>query len=1031
MKFIEQTNLVCKISFVVFLAGLFWGNIGVAQHLGHKRFTVEDGLAQSEIVALFQDSKGFIWSGTKFGISRFDGNLFVTRYDSLGILKSAVRYINELADGSVIASSTLGYVLFLPDGSMQAFKFPGFNPDAYHLSWVFNGKSFVATSLPNKTEVFECTHHGPVNVTDTFKILTNALNGRDILAFLYNKKNNCYYFTDKAQNSYWYSNGKVERLDLPVFQVFQNGLDGNMYSISTIPTKNTSSESRQRLIPNYVLNQQQGTNHRICRLDGKKIITLFDFATDKPCGIHYFNVSKSGKIVIPLSGNGKILYSYNGKRTLANLDFYSVSAFCLDDEGTPWLGTANGLIHVFPEYFVNFNANEGLFPDIQSVVTDMDGKIWAASYENGLQFYENGRFVKKNLFSSSGTNLPSYFFPGSRADHLGRPHFCNNPQFALIWDGNKIIKNTKDPLVATFYFYDDTISRCFYYGSDSGLVVQDYNLAKYKIYPAFPGPSTRSKVVSIVRAANGELLLGGFKALLVYSPETFVKLANHQLTAIPGANAMEMDYKKNIWIGNGDGVFFYNNKTFKKIKNEYFNDLVLSLQCIDSTKLLIGGIKGIGVLDLNVFYKNGDIKIKYFDKNNGFTGGECQQNCTTLDKEGFCWIGASNGIVRLDVKAIPDNNQEPRVYLTEVDIYNQRMDWFPVSNSTFGRGEIKLSHNNNNIRFEFTGISFSASEAIKFSYKLEGFDNHWSEPNSDRDVAYTNLPPGKYLFKVRASKDAGIWSENSAEYSVTVVASLWQRWYFYLFVVVLIAGLITVGVSHFLARRNRIINDRNEAERRFAELQLKTLRNQLEPHFIFNALNAIGSSIFQNEKEKSYDYLQRFAVLIRSTLLHADKIYRTLKEEIDFVKNYLDLEQFRFEDKFRYEIKINDDTNLETLVPKMIIQTFAENAIKHGLVKRKEEGILLIEINSDESYINISVNDNGIGRSEAQRIETNSTGMGQVIIKEFISLLNRFNENKIYLQISDKLDENKKVAGTLVTIKLPNNISFNSIPKTQ
>jgi sensor histidine kinase YesM len=115
----------------------------------------------------------------------------------------------------------------------------------------------------------------------------------------------------------------------------------------------------------------------------------------------------------------------------------------------------------------------------------------------------------------------------------------------------------------------------------------------------------------------------------------------------------------------------------------------------------------------------------------------------------------------------------------------------------------------------------------------------------------------------------------------------------------------------------------------------------------------------------------------------------------------------------------------------MIIQTFAENAIKHGLVKRKEEGILLIEINSDESYINISVNDNGIGRSEAQRIETNSTGMGQVIIKEFISLLNRFNENKIYLQISDKLDENKKVAGTLVTIKLPNNISFNSIPKTQ
>jgi hypothetical protein len=666
-------------------------------------------------------------------------------------------------------------------------------------------------------------------------------------------------------------------------------------------------------------------------------------------------------------------------------------------------------------------------PDIQSVVTDMDGKIWAASYENGLQFYENDRFVKKNLFSSSGTNLPSYFFPGSRADHLGRPHFCNNPQFAFILDGNKIIKNTKDPLVATFYFYDDTISQCYYYGSDSGLVVQDYTLAKYKIYPAFPGPSTSSKVVSIVRTTNGELLLGGFKALLVYSAKTFEKLANHQLVGIPGANAMEMDYKKNIWIGNGNGIYFYNNKTFRKIGNEYFNDLVLSLQCIDSTKLLIGGIKGIGILDLIEFYKNGNISIRYFDKNNGFIGGECQQNCMTLDKEGYCWIGVSNGIVRLNVKAIPDENQAPKVYLTGVNIYNQRMDWFPVSHSTFGKGEVELSNNNNNIRFEFTGISCSASEVIKFSYKLEGFDNHWSEPGSDHDVAYTNLPPGTYLFKVRASKDSGIWSENLAEYRVTVRASLWQRWYFHLFVVVVIAGLITVGVSHFLARRNRIINEHNEVERRFAELQFKTLRNQLEPHFVFNALNAIGSSIYQNDKEKSYDFLQRFAILIRATLIHADKTYRTLKEEIDFVKNYLDLEQFRFENKFQYEIKIEEGILLETLVPKMIIQTFAENAVKHGLVQKNGKGILSIAISSNEGFMLISIEDNGIGRTEALKRETSSTGMGLAIIKEYIALFNRFNENKIFLLISDKLDGYGKIAGTLVTIKLPNNFTFNSI----
>jgi LytS/YehU family sensor histidine kinase len=208
------------------------------------------------------------------------------------------------------------------------------------------------------------------------------------------------------------------------------------------------------------------------------------------------------------------------------------------------------------------------------------------------------------------------------------------------------------------------------------------------------------------------------------------------------------------------------------------------------------------------------------------------------------------------------------------------------------------------------------------------------------------------------------------------------------------------------------------------------LRNQLEPHFIFNALNAIGSSIYQNDKEKSYDFLQRFAILIRATLLHADKAYRTLGEEIDFVKNYLDLEQFRFENKFQYSIQIGDGIDTKTLVPKMIIQTFAENAVKHGLVQKSGKGQLSVLVSHEKDFILITVDDNGIGLTESQKFDTNSTGRGLVIIKEYIELFNRFNQNKISLDINEKHDGAGNVTGTLVKIKLPNNFSFNPNTKT-
>jgi hypothetical protein len=1007
---------------------VIYGNIS-AQHLGYKQFTVDDGLAQSEVISLFQDSRGFLWAGTKFGVSRFDGNKFVTRFDSLGILRSAVRFIEEISDGEVIASSASGYVIFKPDGQIYANRYPVFSPNARQFSWVNNNKGYIAVFLANKLKIFECARTGGIDVTREFADLAAAISRYDIISLTFDSKYNAFYFSDKNFETYCFKDNKTTKSGLPKSCILQKGQDGTIYTVSPrmgdshLPKMSEKTDRIAESIP------QLTKKNVLYRLQGNKDSAVFEFSIEKHSIVSAFAVSQTGKVIIPVE-DGKIFFFEKGKTTVGNLNFSPISSFLMDDGGSIWIGSAAGLLHVFPEYFINFTNEEGLFRDIQSLVSDKDGRIWAASYSQGLQYYEHGKFFKKELKNIPFHKSPFYFFPGGRSDHSGKLHFCLNPYFELIWDGKNISWDKEAPVSANLYFYDDTVTHKYFYGNDKGLVVKDHESKQYKTYPLDIGPSSISKIVSIIRAEKETLLLGGFKAVMMYDGKTFEKLPNAQHPDIPGANAMEKDYKGNIWIGNGNGIYFYDNKKFRKIENENFNYLVLSLQCIDSTKLLIGGIKGIGILDLKEFYKSGKARIRFFDKNNGFIAGECQQNCITRDKEGYYWIGASNGIVRLDVKAISENECAPRVYFTNAFSDNKLMDWHPISIDDFGKGKIELSYNNNSIRFEFTGINFSAPENIKFSYKLEGFDKNWSKPGTERYASYTNLPPGNYIFKVGSYVNSGLFSEKPAEFRINVTAALWQRWYFYLFVCLLIAGLTTLGVRYYMVSRNRKIRKQIDYEQRLAELQFKTLRNQLEPHFIFNALNAIGSSIYQNEKEQSYDFLQRFAKLIRVTLLHANKTYRTLNEEIEFVKNYLDLEQFRFGNKFEYKFNVQEGINPEMRIPKMIIQTFAENAIKHGLIQKSGKGMLLINITTEDDYTGITIDDNGLGRTESMKHNSDSTGKGLEIIKEYISLFNRFNDKKIHLLMMDKLDDSGMVAGTLVNIKIPNEFIFNSIPKS-
>jgi len=226
----------------------------------------------------------------------------------------------------------------------------------------------------------------------------------------------------------------------------------------------------------------------------------------------------------------------------------------------------------------------------------------------------------------------------------------------------------------------------------------------------------------------------------------------------------------------------------------------------------------------------------------------------------------------------------------------------------------------------------------------------------------------------------------------------------------------------FIDVLNRInthkVKQKESLKQRLITLQLQGIKAQLDPHFTFNTLNSVASLIYLEDREAAYDYMIKFTELLRGMLNDAERVYRTLEEEISFVTTYLDLEKLRFGEKFNYDIQIGEGVSKKEQVPKLVLQTFAENAIKHGIMPCADGGFLKIIVNKENDYLKLTIEDNGIGR-EAAAGQSTSTGKGLRITGEFYDILNQINKKPIKHFISDLFNEKGSPAGTRVEVLVP------------
>lgn len=249
------------------------------------------------------------------------------------------------------------------------------------------------------------------------------------------------------------------------------------------------------------------------------------------------------------------------------------------------------------------------------------------------------------------------------------------------------------------------------------------------------------------------------------------------------------------------------------------------------------------------------------------------------------------------------------------------------------------------------------------------------------------------------------------------------------------AAALAVSILLLVIVRNNSRKKQKEIEheRSTLELEQKTLRAQMNPHFLFNAINSIQRFILKKNQQEAYDYLAKFSKLIRTVLHNSQEKVLMLSQELDMIRLYVEMEQLRFDNSFEFKMTVSDEVDEnETPVPAMLIQPYIENAIWHGLMNLENErkGVLRLDVCLNQGMLQITIKDNGIGRAKAGTYNKDEKhkSVGMKLTEQRLLMINKMQEfGSAKVEVTDLYNTNKESEGTRVVINLPMEVEHSSL----
>ena len=322
---------------------------------------------------------------------------------------------------------------------------------------------------------------------------------------------------------------------------------------------------------------------------------------------------------------------------------------------------------------------------------------------------------------------------------------------------------------------------------------------------------------------------------------------------------------------------------------------------------------------------------------------------------------------------------------------------------------------------DFTLPEYSPKRPRMYQTRLVGLDDNWRAATETPSVRYTRLPAGQYTFQLRAVDGDGRQTEAIRELRIRVDKPWYRTGWFYV-----LSALTIIGLVSLLAwRRDQRIRREYQARRQIQDLELKTLRQQLNPHFISNAMNAIRDVVYARDPQLAGEYLTDFSRLMRLFLEASRKRFTTIRNETDLLRRYIRLEQLRFPDTFTFQINVDPEIEPDMdEVPSLILQPIVENAINHGLYHKESPGHLTINIAldpEDEDTILVVVTDDGVGRkaaaNRASAAAPQHVSRSTDILSDRKELLAQDGAVTLSISVAD-LHDDREDTGTVVTVRI-------------
>ncbi|MDZ7372612.1 MAG: histidine kinase [candidate division KSB1 bacterium] len=944
-----------------------------------RNFSVEHGLSHSKVNCIYQDSQGFMWFGTNEGLNRFDAYEFkVFQWDpeSPGSLSAnLVRCIFEDSHGRLWIGTEAGGLNLFDRGTETFTHFSADSTSPVSLG----GKNVNAILEDREGNLWLATENGLDRLNpDTGEIahyplpVGKEVPTREVLALCEDPDGRLWVGTAAAG---------LALFDRRTQQwTFFRHRDGDPSSIGDNAIYSLHVDTRGRLWIGTAYGGLNLLDRRTMRFhqyhpdpDDPESTTIRAILDDgrgnlwvgNRSGLYRFN-PRTGQFV---------RYNHNPSDP-ASLAHNSVLTLFKDRKGDLWIGTRGGVSYLsFDLPFYRFRAeannprclNDGT---VYALLEDRQGNLWFGTEHGGLNYLDRT------------TGLFTYY---TRHPQRRNSLSVNNIK-ALLEDrhGNLWIGT---------------------YGG--GLNILDPSRTRFTHLSAGragrPGLSA-NHVMALLEDREGAIWVGtyggGLDLVRARGPriEKIERvLPNDSIPGFENILALCEDRQGAIWVGSGNNRVACLNKRTGAIRlyllgdrtgnvdtrcivedsrgRLWFGTVGAGLYCLDSTRQVLRNYTRKDGLPSNTVYgilednhgflwlstTNGLSRFdprtgqcKNYGREAGLASDQFNYNAYCRTRRGEMLFGGINGVTIFHPDSIRENAYVPPVVITDFRIFNRPVlvgGKEPILRQHISQtSTLVLSYRHSVFSFEFAALNYANSEQNQYAYKMEGFDQDWIWAGNRRFAVYTNLNPGTYTFRVRAANNDGRWNDQGVAVRIRILPPFWQTWWFRLLLVLILGVLAYHFMDYQKQKRNAL-----KAMALANEAQLKLLRYQMNPHFLFNAHNSIRSMI-HIDKDRAWQMITELSEFFRYTLMNFNKLYASLEEELNALNNYLHIEKIRYGDSLDVRFEI-DDAARQCLIPAFTFQPLVENAIRYGMktgpiplkvavVVRYRRGILSIDVSN-------------------------------------------------------------------------------------